>query len=250
MSGLFFRSAIPLVLIAVFHPIANASDLLDTYRTALENDPIFLSAQYSRLAAVESRPQARSALLPQISLDANIGRNDVEGDAQGSFDSDGIDLTLTQSIYNQANYIVLLQADLRILQADAEYATAHQSLLLRSAERYFTILAAQDNLEFTGAEKNAIKRQLEQAERRFEVGLIAITDVKEAQAQFDLAVAEEIAADNQLATTPLVERLELPVAKPAQAVLVAGLSGTTVLAAGAGAMTLAGQVAEIASLVV
>ncbi len=95
---------------------------------------------------------------------------------------------------------MLSQADLRIVQADAEYASARQSLLLRSAERYFSILAARDNLEFTGSEKNAIKRQLEQAERRFEVGLIAITDVKEAQAQYDLAVAEEIAAENQLAT--------------------------------------------------
>jgi outer membrane protein len=200
MSGKFFRSALPLLLIAVFQPIANASDLLDTYRTALQNDPVFLSAQYRQLVAVESRPQARSALLPQFDFDANIGRKDVAGDAQGNFDSNGIGLTLTQSIYNRANYIVLSQADLQILQAEADYASAHQSLLLRSAERYFDILAAGDNLEFTRSEKNAIKRQLEQAERRFEVGLIAITDVKEAQAQYDLAVADEIAADNELAT--------------------------------------------------
>jgi len=200
MSGLFFRGALALALIAVIHTTASAGDLVGTYRAALRNDPVFQSAEYRQLAATEARPQARSVLLPQINLDANVASNNAGGDQSGSFDSDGIDLTLTQTLYRRANYVLLSQADLRIEQADAEYVAARQSLLLRTAERYFAILAAADNLEFAGAEKNAIRRQLEQAERRFEVGLIAITDVKEAQARFDLSVAEEIAADNQLAT--------------------------------------------------
>ncbi len=200
MSGLFFRGVLPFTLIAVIHTTANAGDLLEAYRAALQNDPVFQSAEYRQLAATEGRPQARSVLLPQIVLGANIARNDTDSDQGGSFGSDGIDLTLTQTLYRHANYVALSQADLRIEQAEAEYGAARQSLLLRTAERYFAILAASDNLEFAGSEKNAIKRQLEQAERRFEVGLIAITDVKEAQARFDLAVAQEIAADNQLAT--------------------------------------------------
>ena len=184
----------------VFSGVANAADLLDTYRLALENDPVFLAAEHRQLAAVEVHPQARAALWPRIDLTANVARTDTNNDQSGAIDSNGADLTLTQSLYNRTHYISLSQADLQVGQAEAAYISARQSLLLRSAEHYFSILAAQDNREFARSEKSAIQRQLEQAERRFAVGLIAITDVKEAQAQHDLAAAREITADNQLAT--------------------------------------------------
>ena len=117
MSGLFFRGAFPLAVIVVLNSPVLASNLLDTYRAALQNDPIFLSAEYRQLVAAEARPKARSTLLPQIDFGANIAHNNLAGD----FGSEGIDLTLTQSIYRQANYITLSQADLQIKQADAEY---------------------------------------------------------------------------------------------------------------------------------
>ena len=178
----------------------NATSLLDIYRAALENDPVFLAAEYQRLATLEARPQARSALLPQVNLGGDISRTNTDNDQRGTYSGNSINLTLSQTIYRHANYVTLSQADLQIEQANLEYSSAQQSLLLRSAERYFAVLAAQDNLRFARSEQEAIQRQLEQAERRFEVGLIAITDVKEAQARYDLAVAQEIAADNQVAT--------------------------------------------------
>lgn len=199
MSLLFYRLHIGLVLLLLTSTTqAQGTDLLATYRAALQNDSVFLAAEYQQLAASETRPQARSAWLPQINLVGNVSRTD--SDQTGSFSGNGVDLSLTQTLYRQANYVVLSQAGLQVEQAKAEYVTARQSLLLRSAERYFSILAAQDNLDFTRADKSAIQRQLEQSKRRFDVGLIAITDVKEAQARYDLAVAKEIATDNQLAT--------------------------------------------------
>ncbi|MEM7293834.1 MAG: TolC family outer membrane protein [Pseudomonadota bacterium] len=210
-----------------------ANDLLATYRAALQNDPVFQAAEYARLASVEVRPQAESAQLPQITLDANIARNDVNDDQRGNFHSDSLGVTVTQSIYRRSTGINLTLADLQIEQARLEYVAAQQSLVLRSAENYFAVLAADDTLQFARSEKSAIERQLEQTNRRYEVGLIAITDVKEAQARFDLAVAQEIAAENQLAAareamrvltgtapedlTPLREDAELPAPSPPRA---------------------------------
>ena len=176
-----------------------AEDLMDIYRSALENDPQFLAAQYQQQASLEGRQQARSQLLPQVGLSGNIARTESDGDGRGFYHSDSISLSLTQTIYNKADYIGLSQADMRSEQARLEYAGSRQDLILRAAESYFAVLAASDNLEFARSEKNAIARQLEQAERRFEVGLIAITDVKEAQARHDLAIAQEIASENRLA---------------------------------------------------
>jgi len=106
---------------------------------------------------------------------------------------------LTQPVYHHDYWVGLRQADATVAQAEADYGVAKQDLMIRLASGYFDLLAAQDNLDFARAEKEATARQLEQAKQRFEVGLIAITDVHEAQAQYDLTVAQEISADNLLA---------------------------------------------------
>lgn len=177
-----------------------AADLMEVYRTALEEDPELRRAEAEYRAALEQRPQARSALLPQIRGGAGYAHTESEPDEGREYDyqSRTFDLSLEQSLYDHANYVALRQADLGIARATATRDAARQALLLRVAEAYFGVLSAREDLDFAKAEKEAIERQLEQVQRRFDVGLIAITDVKEARAQYDLAVAEEIAAQNRL----------------------------------------------------
>ncbi|MCW9088628.1 MAG: TolC family outer membrane protein [Gammaproteobacteria bacterium] len=174
---------------------SHAEDLLDIYRFALENDPQLRAAEAANRAVQETRAQSRSPLLPQINLSANITENsgDVyEGTGQG------YTLSLNQSLYHHDYYVQLRQTDANIARADAEFEATRQGTLLRAAEAYFDLLAAQDNLTTAEASKRAISQQLRQTEQRFEVGLSAITDVHEAQAGYDAAVAAEIAAQNQL----------------------------------------------------
>lgn len=185
----------------------NAQDLLDIYQLASQGDPQLKAAEAARLAILETKPQSRALLFPSIDLSADISAN--RQDIQLPFDSPGVTyfkssgyaLNLVQPVYNQSTLSALRQADVRIGQADAEYGVAQQELIVRTSARYFDVLAALDNLKFARAEKNAIARQLEQNVQRFEVGLIAVTDINEAQARYDLTLAEEIAAQNQLATS-------------------------------------------------
>ncbi len=196
------RTAAKLLLAAalVLPQAALASDLLGVYHQALESDPQLRAAEAAHRAAMEIRPQSRSALLPQVNLSAE--RNTIDSDITGlgnrNYDTNGYTLSLVQSIYHHDTYVQLRQADAGIAQADAELRAAGHGLILRVAEAYFNLLAAEDNLEFAEAEKRAISQQLRQTKQRFEVGLSAITDVHEAQASHDLAVAQEIAAQNQL----------------------------------------------------
>ncbi len=181
-------------------PTSQAADLWTIYQTALQHDAELRAAEADYRAALEARPQARSVLLPQIDAGATQAhtRSEPSPGSSFSYDTTRFDITLNQSVYDHRNYVALRQADLGIAQATAFRDAARQALILRVAESYFGVLTAQDTLSFAEAEKEAIGRQLEQAERRFEVGLIAITDVKESQAQYDIAVAQEIAARNQL----------------------------------------------------
>ncbi|MEW6353194.1 MAG: TolC family outer membrane protein [Pseudomonadota bacterium] len=183
---------------------ASAQDLAAVYELAAENDPQLRAAAAARAATQEAKPQSRALLFPTLSLDANTNYNDLDirAPAIGTsrFNSNGYTLNLTQPVYRHETYAQIRQADARIGQAEAEYSAAQQELIVRVATRYFDVLAAQDNLEFAHAEKESIARQLEQSRQRFDVGLVAITDVHEAQARYDLAVAQEIDAENQLST--------------------------------------------------
>ena len=197
-------SALALAVTLGLGPLpAAGEDLMEIYRLARDNDPTLRAAEAARLAADEVRPQARaSAVLPTVNLDANLSETRQHESSSGndSQPADSLSLTLTQPILHVDRLARLRQADSRIAQAEAEFQSARQSLMTRVAERYFDVLAAIDNLEFARAQKSAIARQLEQATKRFEVGLIAITDVHEAQASYDLASADEIVAHDALAS--------------------------------------------------
>lgn len=202
---------------------AQAADLAEVYQRALRNDPQIREADANRLAALEAKPQALAALLPQINATAGWTKNESEGSsvfpvrtptndvslvrtASGSdTDSTRWEISLRQSLFSWANWVTLRRASAEVAQAESEYRAAQQELVLRASERYLSVLAAKDTVDAAAATQDAIARQLEQAEKRFEVGLIAVTDVQEARAARDQANANLIQAKRLLATE--VERL-------------------------------------------
>ena len=173
-----------------------AEDLLEVFELALASDPEFLAADADHRAAREVLPQARAELQPRIRVTFDTRWNDRQ--RRGGYRSDNLTLSLEQPVYRRDRRIAVDQADSRIARADALYAAARQDLVVRVAERYFGVLEAQDELGFAQATLEAFEQQLAQSRQRFEVGLIAITDVEEAKAGFDLARAQLIAAQNAL----------------------------------------------------
>lgn len=183
----------------------HAENLSDVYQLAASSDPQIAAARSDRDIAREANPRALSNLLPQINLQAGLAFSDQQVKSSAnpfSTSTNGlsknISLQLTQSVYRHENYVRLKQADREVAQADAVYRNAEQQLVLRVADAYFAVLAGQTEVSFAEAEKAAISRQLEQTRQRFKVGATASTDVQEAQARYDLAVAQEIAATAQL----------------------------------------------------
>ncbi|MBT8081455.1 MAG: TolC family outer membrane protein [Gammaproteobacteria bacterium] len=188
--------------------------MLEVYQQALQSDPAIHEAEARRLAALEAKPQARGALLPQVGFGGSWERSDTEGtsieiDSDGSIGSlnsvieDEVTswgFELRQSLFRWDQIVGLRRADKTVARAEAVREAAQQDLILRVAQRYFDVLAAEDRLRSIHADRQAIARQLEQAKQRFEVGLIAITDVQESQAAYDQSIASEIAAKRVLAT--------------------------------------------------
>jgi len=183
---------------------AGAADLSAAYQLATENDPTLRAARATRDANFEAEPIARSQLLPYVVLsgDASYNNRDVNKSVAGSyrddFGSGNAAVQLTQPIYRKDRRIQLDQAHDQVAQAEVDYTVAEQDLIVRVTEAYFGVLSAQDTLTYTEADVKAIERQLDQAKQRFEVGLIAITDVNEAQARYDQARANAIVAQNDL----------------------------------------------------
>ena len=197
-----WTGAVVLTLLAQF---AHADDLLDVYRLALENDSEYRGAGASNRAAQEQIPLARAQLLPEANVTGSIDAvnqdvRSISGGGGGTtrFSNRALTLSITQPIFRKDLLIGLNQADSRVRQANAEYAFALQDLILRVAERYFGVLEAEDALESTRAARDANEQQLKQSKQRFDVGLIAITDVEEAQAGFDLENAAVIAAETDV----------------------------------------------------
>lgn len=176
------------------------TDLRAVYEQARSYDTEYLAAKYELEAAMQGVPLARSPLLPQLSFEGEAGLTTLADDGLGPYGSTGLSLTLRQTIYNRSAGQQLDRAQIGEQQARAQYQAFGQTLILRVATAYFDVLRAQADVEFSQSELQAISRQREQAERRFDVGLVPITDVRSAQAQYDLAVAQEIAASNQLST--------------------------------------------------
>jgi outer membrane protein len=207
---------------------ASAKDLVGVYEDALKSDPQIRQADANRLASREARPQAWSQLLPQISGTLSRTQDRQDGsEAEGAIGSgagtptgpiapvDGSSasvpflvnttakswgLNLRESLFSWSNWMSVKQADKEVAQAEATYLAAQQNLILRVAQAYFNVLSALDGLDANQASLEAISRQLDQANKRFEVGLIAITDVQEAKAARDTAAAAVIAGKRTLAT--------------------------------------------------
>ncbi|WP_404393836.1 outer membrane channel protein TolC [Pseudoalteromonas phenolica] len=195
---------------ALTSTISQAEDLLQVYDIATANDPTVLKAKAQADAQKFAKDRALGELLPTLGFSMSYGETDSDGyegnDTQGyvfgssSSDSFTRTLSLSQTVFSLGVWESLGIAEKQALQSDTRYALAQQDLIIRIAQGYFDVLSKLDNLEFVQAEKRAIERQLEQTKQRYEVGLTAITDVHEAQAQFDRAVANEIVASNDVET--------------------------------------------------
>jgi outer membrane protein len=203
------RGALLAPLLAALGPsAAHAADLLALLQLAQKSDPTYQETRNNALAVAEGVPQARAALWkPQLMFETGGSRVEQEIEAEfafgatsgsTSFDQTRYRLSLVQPVFRRDRHMRLKQADKRLRQAQLQVDAAFQRLMVRLSERYFSVLAAQDNLEFAKAETQSLAGQLDQARQRFEVGLIAITDVQEAQAGYDRARAQEITAENEV----------------------------------------------------
>jgi len=198
MQKLSFKIVL-LATLGCWQPLL-AQDLITVYGLALERDAQLQIAEANYLAAVQALPIARSGRKPQVFFNANGSVRESDNSETGDNDNQtiGYSLSLSQSLYDNETAGNINAAEANSEAELARLQAARQDLVLRVAEVYFAILAAQDNVDFAYAERTAIARQLEQAQKRFEVGLIAITDVHEAQARFDSAEAQAILAENIL----------------------------------------------------
>lgn len=179
---------------------ANALDLMNAYREAQAYDSQFASARAAREANTEKSVQGRAGLLPSASMTA--GANKITGQSTINpnidFSATNYQLQLRQPLYNRANQDVYEQSKLQVAVSEVQFDQAKNELMLRVAQAYFDVLAAQDTIAFIQAQRAAIAEQLASAKRNFEVGTATITDTHEAQARFDLSNAQEIAALNDL----------------------------------------------------
>jgi outer membrane protein len=214
------RPLIAVLLASAFTLYANAAqaaDLIQVYQQALANDATYASARNTLTAGQERIAQGRSLLLPQVSLSGTHLKNNGEVDPVNEGATTIVDgqptivtsrnadnstnvytLQLTQPLFRWANWQQYQQSKLAQAQAEAQFAQAQQDLMVRVAQAYFDVLTAQDNLASIQAQKSATTEQLASAKRNFEVGTQTITDTHEAQAAYDLVVAQEFAAINDL----------------------------------------------------
>lgn len=180
---------------------AQAQSLVELYEAARGFDATYLSALSQFDASQAKAAQARAGLLPQAGLAAaaNWARRDSSAAAlEGTSNSQSVALSASHPLYRPANQLVNDQAQLSIDIAKAQLDTAEQDLIVRTTQAYFDVLAAEDTLTFVKAQKTAVSEQLAAAKRNFEVGTTTVTDSREAQARFDLVLAQEIAAENDL----------------------------------------------------
>jgi outer membrane protein len=196
---------------------ANADTLRDIYDLALKNDAKLKVAEATYKANQETEIQARSRLLPQVNGDANYGRQHREQDAQSitniapvtfgdvsstsNTTNSGWAVTLSQQLFDLPSWFSFKSGKEISRQAQAQFAADQQDLIVRTTEAYLSVLRAWDNLQVAQSQELAVKRQFDQAQQRFDVGLIALTDVYEARAAYDIAISERLGADGNLATS-------------------------------------------------
>jgi outer membrane protein len=182
---------------------ALAENLIDIVRAAQAYDAQFAAARQSEAAARERPTQGFAGLLPTLNATGNSTWNNSTNesgprDQRFTYNSNGYTFTLTQPLFRAQNYVAYRQGELTALQAGMALRQSANELVIRASQAYFDVLAARDSLAFIQAQKIAISEQLAQAKRNFEVGTATITDTNEAQARYDLATAQEIAAENDL----------------------------------------------------
>jgi outer membrane protein len=197
-------------LLLALPPLALGEDLLQIYDLAVESDPTLREAGAQLNADREAKPQAKALLLPNIGLQGDVTYNNVRtrgNNVAGSFSrSDSftegaLNPAIRQTVYNRAQWIGLKQTDNTIAAAEAQYRSAEIKLMADTTVAYFEILRRADAVRVSESLVRANERTLDQSKQRFEVGLVAITDVNESQAAFDLSRANLILAQNALDTS-------------------------------------------------
>ena len=193
-----YKSRLFLIILLSGH--LTAENLLDIYNEALENDPTFKAAEYSYLADKEIIVQGRAALLPSITLSGSTYWNEYYQDdvLQQEYNSFSKSARVSQPLFRLDTWFNFKRSKSLTNAAEAEFAYEQQNLILRTAELYFGVLRAIDNLNAAISEEKAIKKQLDQAQQRYEVGLSAITGVQEAQLAYDLSKAARINNEGNL----------------------------------------------------
>jgi outer membrane protein len=178
----------------------SSESLLDIYNEALDNDPTFKAAEYSYLADKELKVQGRAALLPSLTLSGSTNWNEYyqNKELQQQYNSFSTSARVSQPLFRLDTWFQYRQSKSLTDAAEADFAFEQQNLLVRTAELYFGVLRAIDNLNAAISEEKAIKKQLDQAKQRFEVGLSAITGVQEAQLAYDLSKASRIRTEGSL----------------------------------------------------
>jgi len=196
--------ALMLAVAAVQH--AFAADLLAVYREATLQDAVYAAAKAQYIGAQERLPQGRALLLPNANFAAGVNYNNLDVDYENStfpggnrdFHDYNYGVTVTQPIYRKQNALTYEQAKIQVRQAQTQLGVAAQELMSRVAQAYFDVLLSRFNLRTIESQKIAVAQQLEQAKRNFVVGTATITDSREAQARYDLVVAQELVAQNDV----------------------------------------------------
>lgn len=228
--------SLPLALGAVFAPAARAESLLELYDLARAQDATWQSAKAQYDANLARAAQARAGILPTAGMSASITRSTFENDnppTDRNFGTRNLGISASQPLYRPANWATYEQGKRQAELAQFQLTQASQDLIVRVSQAYFDVLASQDTLAFVRAQKTAVAEQLASAKRNFEVGTSTITDTREAQARYDLVVAQEIAAENDLRVrklaldtlvgkndarpNPLAAQLKVPTPQPANA---------------------------------
>jgi len=190
-----------LALTAAFAGSAQAQSLLSLFETARSYDATYKAAQSQYTANLAKGDQAKALLLPSIGLAATVNKTDVEliAAAQSvNAQSKSATLSASQPLYRPANFASYQQGQRQLELASVQLKAAEQDLMVRLSQAYFDVLISRESLDFVKAQKVAVAEQLAAAKRNFEVGTSTITDTREAQARYDLVIAQEIAADNDL----------------------------------------------------
>jgi len=187
-----------LIFGVTLHTPLNASDLMDIYRDALEQDAEYAAARAKHKAAQEKLPQGRAGLLPTLTL-SGVRRRQLINTNRGpevTIDNTSLVITAIQPLFRMENFVAYQQSKIQVMQADSQFIIAAQDLILRVAQAYFDVLIAQLDVRVVKNQKKAISQQLRQAKGSFEAGTSTIVDTYEAQARFDLTVSREIVARN------------------------------------------------------